>query len=119
MWGGSQRGLVHFRANAGTNMEKIMRMHLVTGTIENGFVHFPEKSEWLAKYLQEMETFPKGRYDGRVDSTFQPLDWFKNNSMSQTLGLIDYWKKEIQNRAFENDFDREFTVVIRLSRLRD
>jgi hypothetical protein len=75
-------------------MEKIMRMHSVTSTIENGFVHLPEKSEWLAEYLHEIATFPKGKYDDQADSTSQALDWFKNNSMSQTLGLIEYWKKE-------------------------
>jgi len=75
-------------------LEKVMRMHSVTSTIENGFVHLPEKAEWLPEYLHEMSTFPKGRFDDQVDSTSQALDWVKNNSMSQTLGLIEYWKKE-------------------------
>jgi predicted phage terminase large subunit-like protein len=40
-------------------MEKIMRMHSVTNTSENGFVYLPDKAEWLAEYMLEMTTFPK------------------------------------------------------------
>lgn len=39
-------------------MDKVMRMHSVTSTIENGFVHLPDKAEWLADYLHELTTFP-------------------------------------------------------------
>jgi hypothetical protein len=35
-------------------MDKIMRMHSVTSTIENGFVHIPEKSASLSEYLHEL-----------------------------------------------------------------
>ena len=27
-------------------------------SIENGFVHLPEKAEWLPEYLHELTTFP-------------------------------------------------------------
>jgi hypothetical protein len=76
-------------------MDKIMRMHSVTGTIENGFVHLPDKSAWLGEYLHALTTFPKGKYDDQADSTSQALDWFKNNSTRGVLGLIDYQKKEV------------------------
>ena len=58
-------------------MEKIMRMHSVTSTIENGFVHLPEKANWLDEYRHELATFPKGKYDDQCDSTSQALDWVK------------------------------------------
>ena len=58
-------------------MEKIMRMHSVTSTIENGFVHIPEHAPWLAEYLHELAVFPRGRFDDQIDSTSQALDWFK------------------------------------------
>ena len=45
--------------------------------IENGFVYLPETAPWLAEYLHEMTTFPKGKHDDQVDSTAQFLDWFK------------------------------------------
>jgi predicted phage terminase large subunit-like protein len=77
-------------------MEKIMRMHSVTSTIENGFVHLPDKAAWLGDYLHELATFPNGKYDDQVDSTSQALDWFKTDSMNQTYGLIEYLKQEAQ-----------------------
>jgi len=63
-------------------MDKIMRMHSVTSTIENGFVHLPEKAAWLEEYLRELATFPKGRYDDQADSTSQALEWFKQQYMT-------------------------------------
>jgi hypothetical protein len=45
--------------------------------IENGFVHIPETSPWLAEYLHEMTVFPNGKHDDQVDSTAQFLHWFK------------------------------------------
>ena len=60
-----------------TTMNKIMRMHSVTSTIEHGFVHLPDKAPWLAEYLHELASFPNGKYDDQADSTSQALDWFK------------------------------------------
>jgi len=57
--------------------DKIMRLHTVTSTIENGFVYLPEKATWLADYLHELTTFPKGKFDDQCDSTSQALDWVK------------------------------------------
>jgi predicted phage terminase large subunit-like protein len=73
-------------------IEKIMRMNSVTGTIENGFVHLPDKAAWLGEYLHELTTFPNGKYDDQADSTSQALDWIKSCSMNETLGWIDYLK---------------------------
>ena len=42
-------------------MEKIMRLHSVTSTIENGFVHLPDEADWLDEYRHELATFPYGR----------------------------------------------------------
>jgi predicted phage terminase large subunit-like protein len=75
-------------------MDKIMRMHSVTGTIENGFVHVPDKAPWLGEYLLELTTFPKGKYDDQVDSTSQALDWFKRHRETSEYGLIEYLKRE-------------------------
>ena len=77
-----------------STMNKIMRMHSVTSTIENGFVHLPEKAFWLGEYLHELMTFPKGKNDDQADSTSQALDWFKNNSTYDGFGLHEYYKRE-------------------------
>jgi predicted phage terminase large subunit-like protein len=44
-------------------MEKIMRLHSVSSTIENGFVYLPEQADWLAEYLHELTTFPSTKHD--------------------------------------------------------
>ena len=77
-------------------MDKIMRMHSVSNTIENGAVHIPDKAAWLPEYLHELATFPKGKHDDQVDSTSQALDWFKQQSMTHVHGLIEYWKQEAE-----------------------
>jgi predicted phage terminase large subunit-like protein len=77
-------------------MDKIMRMHSVTSTIENGFVHIPEKAAWLQEYLHELATFPKAKYDDQADSTSQALDWFKQECMTPRYGLFEYWKQEAE-----------------------
>ncbi len=44
-----------------------MRMHAESVTIENGFVFLPEEAPWLADYLAEFASFPKGRHDDQVE----------------------------------------------------
>jgi predicted phage terminase large subunit-like protein len=73
-------------------MDKVMRLHSVTSTIENGFVYLPERAEWLGDYIHELTTFPASRFDDQTDSTAQALDWVKGGV--PCLGLIDYYKEE-------------------------
>ena len=68
----------------------------VTSTIENGFVHQPDKAAWLDEYVHELAGFPKGKYDDQADSTSQALDWFKQSSMESQFGVLDLLKDEIQ-----------------------
>jgi hypothetical protein len=74
-------------------MEKIMRLHSVTSTIENGLVHLPEKAAWLAEYLHELTSFPNAKYDDQADSTSQALDWFKQSDKG-VLGVNLYYRQE-------------------------
>jgi predicted phage terminase large subunit-like protein len=73
-------------------MEKVMRMNSVTSTIQNGFVHIPDRAEWLAQYLHEMAVFPNGKYGDQVDSTSQALDWF--NGGYPCAGFLQYIREE-------------------------
>ena len=72
-------------------MDKIMRMHSVTTTIENGFVYVPTEAEWLAVYQQELTTFPACKYDDQADSTSQALDWVKQNT--HVYGVLEYHRQ--------------------------
>jgi predicted phage terminase large subunit-like protein len=82
------------------SMDKVMRMHSVTSTIENGFVHLPDDAPWLAEYLHELVIFPNGRFDDQADSTSQALDWFKTSSSGQTLGWLEYLKREAKRQTY-------------------
>jgi len=75
-------------------MDKIMRLHSVTSTIENGFVHLPDKAPWLGEYLHEVTSFPKGKYDDQVDSTSQALDSFKHTN--HRYGVLEYYWQEAE-----------------------
>ena len=86
-----QRERVHSITRYTPTLDKIMRMHSVTPTIENGLVYLPEKAEWLAPYLHELTTFPNGKNDDQVDSTSQALDWIKKGH-GLPHGLTAYLK---------------------------
>ena len=78
------------------SMDKIMRMHSVTSTMENGFVHLPDQADWLGEYLHELASFPNGKFDDQADSTSQALDWYKKHSMNSGYGLLELAKQEAQ-----------------------
>jgi predicted phage terminase large subunit-like protein len=84
---------VHLIKKYEPTMDKIMRMHSITSTIENGFVHLPDKAAWLGEYLHELTTFPKAKNDDQADSTSQALHWFKS-SVRGGYGLLDHAKQE-------------------------
>jgi len=79
--------------------DKVMRMSSITSTIENGFVHFPEKAPWLGELLLELANFPNGKYDDQADSFSQALDWFKQQSTTHLYTVLDYYKEVKRERA--------------------
>ncbi len=92
-------------------MDKVMRMHSVTNTIENGFVYLPTEAEWLAVYLHELTTFPNGRYDDQADSTSQALDWAKQGI--PTFPVFEYYRREAIRNGLPIDpslFDDDLLV---------
>jgi hypothetical protein len=74
-----------------------MRMHAQTAMIENGFVRVPSTAPWLAEYLHELTTFPRGRHDDQVDSTAQMLDWFKRGSgPTSNAGIFELYRQRAE-----------------------
>jgi predicted phage terminase large subunit-like protein len=57
--------------------DKVMRLHAQTAAIENGFVSLPREAPWLAEYVHELTTFPRGKHDDQVDATSQALAWIQ------------------------------------------
>ena len=76
--------------------EKTIRMHAQTAVIENGFVHLPETSPWLAEYLHELAVFPNGKHDDQADSTAQFLDWCKRPFPGQ--GIFELYRMNAERR---------------------
>ena len=95
-----------------------MRMHSVTSTIENGFVHLPDKASWLPEYLHELSSFPNGRYHDQADSTSQALDWFKQQCMNSGYGLFEYYRQEAERIRAGNSAVPRPLVVSRADVLR-
>jgi len=92
-------------------MDKKTRMHSVTSMIEGGFVHLPDKASWLADYLHELTTFPKGKFDDQCDSTSQALDWVKTSwKIENYVGVM----KHLADRADSDTSDEQ--VVARVTR---
>ncbi|HZR31150.1 MAG TPA: phage terminase large subunit [Terriglobales bacterium] len=89
---------VHGVTRYAPTMDKIMRLHSASATIENGFVFLPPKAVWLAEYLHELTTFPKSKHDDQTDSTSQALDWAKQRYLGPGRGLIQFWEQQIDKR---------------------
>ena len=74
--------------------DKIMRMLAQTPEIENGNVLLPKEAAWLPDYVQELTTFPKGKYDDQVDSTAQAIKWITSDGREP--GLLAYYRQECE-----------------------
>ena len=88
-------------------MDKVMRLHSITSTIENGFVYLPTEAVWLADYLHELTTFPSAKHDDQADSTSQALDWLKQGT--RVYGVLDYYRQEALANKLALPRDFEFT----------
>lgn len=76
--------------------EKKMRLYTQTAMIENGFVHLPKDAHWLAEYVQELTSFPQGKYDDQVDSTSQALNWIKGGIWRDGTAIIEHYRRELE-----------------------
>lgn len=73
--------------------DKLMRMLAQTPEIENGNVLLPMQAPWLPDYIQELTTFPKGKYDDQVDSTAQAIKWITGEGREPAI--IQFYKMEL------------------------
>ena len=76
-------------------MDKIMRMNSVTSTIENGFVHLPEKAAWLRRIYTRNDSISQWeiRRSGRFDISSPGLAEEQLHEL--VSGLIEYEKQEV------------------------
>jgi predicted phage terminase large subunit-like protein len=77
--------------------DKFMRARAQTASFEGGFVKLPRQAIWLDAYVQELLTFPRGRYDDQVDSTVQALAWCAVHGVEP--GLLAYYRQMVEGRG--------------------
>ena len=54
--------------------DKFLRLSSVSGIIESGFVHVPERAPWLDEFFLEVTRFPNVLHDDQVDALSQALN---------------------------------------------
>lgn len=52
---------------------KLARARSISGYVESGNVYLPEGAEWLAGFVEEQASFPRGAHDDQVDAMSQAL----------------------------------------------
>jgi predicted phage terminase large subunit-like protein len=97
---------VHSVTRYEPTMDKIMRMHSVTSTFENGYVFLPTEAEWLDTYMRELISFPACKHDDQCDSTSQALDWAKQQIFKYPL--FEYYRLEELRRELNLPRDYDF-----------
>ena len=63
--------------------DKVARALAVQPTLSQGLVYAPIR-EWSDLVIEEMENFPKGRYDDLTDSTTQALRYLRDAGLAQS-----------------------------------
>lgn len=63
--------------------DKVARALSVQPTFSQGLVYAPDR-DWAEMVIEEMEVFPKGRYDDLTDSTTQAMKYLRDAGLAQT-----------------------------------
>lgn len=63
--------------------DKVARAYAVQPTFSNGLVYAPE-FDWSEMVIEEMEMFPRGKYDDLTDSATQALRYLRDAGLAQT-----------------------------------
>jgi predicted phage terminase large subunit-like protein len=72
--------------------DKVMRLHAQADLIEAGAVHLPQQAPWLADFLHEIVTFPRGAFADQVDALSQALDWA--HGRTDCSGWVEHYRRE-------------------------
>lgn len=87
------------RGAAGVSNDKIARLNAVADIFSSGRVWAPNK-RWADEVIEELASFPAGRYDDYVDTTSQALSRFrKGGFVSTNLDKQDSWEDEIRYKV--------------------
>lgn len=79
---------------------KVARASAVSPLVEAGNVFLPIRAAWVSDYVDELASFPTGRYDDRVDATSQAL-----------LRLQPHMRRAMVSIKRKSDIDRAAPLV--------
>ena len=92
-----RRGIpaLHYRAE----YDKLTRAAYVLPVFAEGrvaFVNVPGRNEWVQPFMNELLSFPNGRYDDQVDSLVQAIRWAERRvrpyrSVVDEQGVTAFW----------------------------
>lgn len=72
------------------DVDKVARAHAIIPTWEAKRVHAPAAAPWLADFLEELYSFPKGAHDDQTDALVQGLRYLTQGAASFTA-LMDFY----------------------------
>jgi predicted phage terminase large subunit-like protein len=64
-----------------TNKSKEERAFLITDLIEAGRVWLPKNAKWLGAFIEELSSFPHGKFTDQVDTLTMALQFMKINQL--------------------------------------
>jgi predicted phage terminase large subunit-like protein len=67
--------------------DKVTRALAVSPVVEAGHVYIPMNAPWLASYMQELLTFPKGKTADQVDSSTQAITYLRGGGSTSSMDL--------------------------------
>ena len=87
------------RGAVGVSNDKIARLNAVVDIFSSGRVWAPNR-RWADEVIEELASFPAGRYDDYVDTTSQAISRFrKGGFVSTKLDKQDSWEDEIRYKV--------------------
>ena len=66
--------------------DKFTRAIPIAAMLEAGKIYFPDYSEWLSEFEQELSQFPDGKHDDQVDAFAYITEIYKENFDGQIIG---------------------------------
>ena len=75
--------------------DKYTRACTVTPMVEAGKVYLPKDAPWLAAFMEELASFPKGSHDDQVDSFTQALNYLSGAGM-ESQGLFEFYRRKAE-----------------------
>jgi predicted phage terminase large subunit-like protein len=71
--------------------DKTVRLSACSVDFEAGNIYIPSTNlfDWVEKYIHELVSFPKAKYDDAVDATSQALNWFAYKASNVSSMIIN------------------------------